>query len=137
MMAPRTLELVGKALLDILENAKLLPHATAESYDGVTAWTSKHEWTCNLPLATSCFTFCVSKSTRQDLAKLKQLLEYEMRMEWTRHTRFTQTTKATRVALYFSAGVRLPAQLGKQKLHTKGSTEVELVGVSNYFLHSI
>ena len=57
--------------------------------------------------------------------------------EWTRHTRFTRTAKATRTALYPSVGVHLPAQLGKQKLHTKGSTEVELVGVSNYFPHTI
>lgn len=32
---------------------------------------SKHKWTCYLPLATSCFTTCVSKSMQQNLAKLK------------------------------------------------------------------
>jgi hypothetical protein len=37
MMAPRTLEPEGKELFDINENAKLLPRATAESFDGVTA----------------------------------------------------------------------------------------------------
>ena len=45
--------------------------------------------------------------------------------------------KSHKGGVIFSAGVRLPAQLGKQKLNTKSSIEVEFVGVSNYFPHTI
>ena len=108
----------------------------------------------DLLMATSFLTTRVSKSTQQDLAKLKRLLEYisgtlddeyvvgaddlgKLRT-WidASYAVHPDCKSHTGGAMSFGTGA-LVCKSSKQKLNTKSSTEAELVGASDYLPNTI
>ena len=146
----------GKDLFDINEAAEPLPTAAADVFHSVTAkllYVSIRA-RMDLLLATSFLTTRVSKSTQQDLHKLKRLLEYvhgsidaeyvigaddlgKLRT-WVDapYAVHPDCRSHTGGAMSFDRGA-LACKSWKQKLTAKSSTEAELVGASNYLPHTI
>ena len=146
----------SKELFDIDEGAEHLSTADAEVFHSVTCkllYVSIRA-RMDLLLATSFLTTRVFKSTRQDLGKLKRLLEYihgsidddyiigaddlgRLRT-WVDASYAVHPDCKSRTggAMSFGTGA-LVCKSSKQKLNTKSSTEAELVGASDYLPNTI
>jgi Reverse transcriptase (RNA-dependent DNA polymerase) len=100
-------------------------------------------------LAISFLCTCISKSTTEDQAKLKRVLEYlkatlhykyilgvgNMRkvQSWVDESYMVHLDMKSHTGGVMSFGIRgLTCKSGKQKLKTKSSTEAEVVGASDY-----
>ena len=146
----------GKDMFETSEKAERLSVAGAAVFYSVTAkllYVSIRA-RMDLLLATSFLTTRVSKSTHQDLAKLKRLLEYihgSLDDEYVIGADDLGQLRTWVDALYavhpdcrshtggaISLGTgALICKSTKQKLNTKSSTEAELVGASDYLPNTI
>ena len=139
-------------MFDINEKATKLSPSTGVVFHSVTAKLLYVAIRAPMDLltATSFLTTCVSKSTHQDLAKLKRLLEYisgslddeyvigaddlgRLLRTWVdaSYAVHPDCKSHTGGAMSFGTGA-LVCKSSKQKLNTKSSTEAELVGANNF-----